>query len=98
MAVVPALQHSYQEVLNAITEAPCENISSNCLSRVPQPLIAYSLVQIPTHMSWEEILGEPYSTQQLGHHPFNCPKEIMPTLALFKKTAANKKSLVWLKH
>lgn len=85
MAAVPALQHPYQ-ALSAITGAPDESINSHCLSRVPQPLIAHSLLHIPTHTSWEEALGEPYSTQQVGHHPFNCPKETMPPLA--KRTAA----------
>lgn len=60
-----AHQLPYQELLSATTEAPSESENSNCLSRVSQYLMGHSLVQIPTHMSWEEIPGEVYSSQQL---------------------------------
>lgn len=61
--------------------------------------MGYSLGQIPTHMSREEI--PEVNSSQLRHHPLNCPKEIMPALALLKtkqnKTLLlNKKPLVWL--
>lgn len=98
MEIRPGLQHPYQKLLSAITEAPSENKSSNCLWRVPQSLMGYSLVQIPTHMSREEIPGELYSSQQLRHHPLKVPKGNNASSCSVKKTpVANKKSPLWLK-